>query len=58
MGNKQLSPPLIAGIIVVAILVVGLLGWHFINGPRTGPGGIDLSKAGVQPSSAAGNYKK
>ena len=52
MANKALSPAAIIAIIVVAIIVIGAIGYKAVSGSRTGPNGVDLSKAGVQPGGA------
>jgi len=53
MENKALPMPVVIGIIVAVVLLVGFFGFRAISGRSTDSKGNDLSSAGVQPSSAA-----
>ena len=53
MGNKSLPMPVIIGVIAVVVLLVGIFGFRAIAGHSTDKNGVDISSAGVQPSSAA-----
>jgi len=48
--NKSLPMPVVIGVIVVVVLLVGFFGWRAVNGGQTDAHGVDLSKAAVQPS--------
>ncbi len=54
MGNKPLSPLVIAAVIVAAVLLFGIIGWKMVSGGRTGPGGEDLSKPAMPPAGKTG----
>ena len=54
MENKALPMPVVIGIIVAVVLVIGFFGWNALSGHRTDSKGVDLSSAARQPSSASG----
>lgn len=58
MENKSLPMPVVIGIIVAVVLLVGFFGFRAITGHATDGKGNDLSSAGVQPSNAYGNKPK
>jgi hypothetical protein len=49
MGNKPVSPLVTAAVIAAVILLIGIIGWRFVSGARTGPNGEDLSKPAAAP---------
>lgn len=53
MGNKALPMPVVIGIVVAVVLLVGFFGFRAISGHSSDSKGNDLSSAGVQPGSAA-----
>jgi len=56
--NKALPMPVVIGIIIAVVLLVGFFGWRAISGHATDSKGTDLSSSGVQPSNAYGNKPK
>ena len=50
MEKRELNPVVMFGVIVVVALVAIFLGWRYMNGPRTGPGGVDLPSSAQQPA--------
>lgn len=53
MENKSLPMPVVIGIIVAVVLLVGFFGFRAISGHSTDKNGVDLSSAARQPSGAA-----
>lgn len=50
MNNKELSPPVMVAVIVAVVILIGLIGWHYMSGGQRGPNGEDLSKPAVLPA--------
>lgn len=50
MRTKAVSTPVIIAALIITVLLAGFLGWRYLNGPRLGADGEDISRAGVQPS--------
>jgi len=54
LGNKPLSPLVIAAVIVAAVLLFGLIGWKVVSGGQRGPNGDDLSRPAIPPPGMGG----
>ena len=54
LTQRELSAPIAALIVVLALLAVGALGWYTLDAPNRGPNGQDLSRPAVQPAGARG----
>ena len=52
VAQRELTAPVAALVVALALLAVCALGWYVLNAPNRGPNGEDLSRPAVQPAGA------
>jgi hypothetical protein len=56
MEKQSISPPVAIAIVIVAVLLIGFIGYSFMNSRGRGPDGQDLSKPAQLPPSMQQGY--